>query len=519
MSQQIIRRGLTWFVRLSLPRDRWADVGRAMSAGGGLKREVVRTLQTSDRAEALRRRDVALAAVRREVDAALAAARLRPLTDWTADWPSAAADWRQRLATASSAVIHEETDELGTNQTTERDVVAEGASDALDVLSERRGPEAARMFRAITLGETMTVAEAARQWIAETEAGRRQQTIKGHRAVLVGFGNFLQETQGWPSLAGITLAQITRRIAGEFIASRGTTVAPATVKREASTLTGLWRWALRRGYAEATPWADQTADLGRRVAHRRDTDGRKRAFTDMELATLLRAADKLAPNGGGYGAALWDAIRLGLLTGLRAGELLALTVADVGDGSAVVVRGGKTANAARTVPVHGLGSQVIADRLAGLLDRSPSAPLWPEVPPGGADGRRSKLLCSRFVTARRRILGPSAEVDFHSLRRSFATSLETAMHGGGKINPALIASLMGHTRGSMALDLYSSGPRAAPLRDAIDDMVAHGWPKVVLEAWQDTAEQRPRMVRTVPAYRKPVQATKSRRAVQQSSPP
>src|SRR3954451_10747814 len=48
----LLKRGATYFVRLTIPRDRWADVGRAMGAAGGLKREVVRTLQTGDFREA-----------------------------------------------------------------------------------------------------------------------------------------------------------------------------------------------------------------------------------------------------------------------------------------------------------------------------------------------------------------------------------------------------------------------------------------------------------------------------------
>jgi hypothetical protein len=36
---------------------------------------------------------------------------------------------------------------------------------------------------------------------------------------------------------------------------------------------------------------------------------------------------------------------------------------------------------------------------------------------------------------------------------------------------------------------------------AIDDMVALGWSESVRQAWEDTAEQRPVVVRTAPAYR------------------
>src|ERR1700693_1931288 len=44
-------------------------------------------------------------------------------------------------------------------------------------------------------------------------------------------------------------------------------------------------------------------------------DRTKRAFTVPELVILIRATgENWAPNGGGYGATLWDAVRLALLT-------------------------------------------------------------------------------------------------------------------------------------------------------------------------------------------------------------
>ena len=60
--------GLTWSARLSIPRDRGADVGQAYGTKSGIKQEVIRSLGTRDKHEALRRRDKALAVLRAEVD-------------------------------------------------------------------------------------------------------------------------------------------------------------------------------------------------------------------------------------------------------------------------------------------------------------------------------------------------------------------------------------------------------------------------------------------------------------------
>jgi len=262
---------------------------------------------------------------------------------------------------------------------------------------------------------------------------------------------------------------------------------------------GLWRWAIRRGHTEANPWTDQTAGLGQR-----QTDSHeplKRAFTTPELVTLIRATgDDWAPNGGGYGATLWDATRLALLTGLRAGELADLRIRDlVEQRTAISVPSGKTRNARRIVPLPQAAQAVIAARVAELPDTSPDAPLWPEVPVLKLTSSRGAKLSDRFRKARQRLLPDAGGVDLHSLRRSYATMLEAAMNAGGRVNPTLIATLMGQARGTLALDLYSAGASSRALRLAVDDMQTLGIPPEVGAALAETQTQRPAMRRVNPA--------------------
>jgi len=93
----LLKRGGTYFVRLTIPRDRWEDVGKAMGAASGIRREVVRTLQTTSFREAQRRRDEGLAAASEMVDASLRKHRLAPLTDWTATWMDRAIERRSQM--------------------------------------------------------------------------------------------------------------------------------------------------------------------------------------------------------------------------------------------------------------------------------------------------------------------------------------------------------------------------------------------------------------------------------------
>ncbi len=353
----LIRRGLTFYARLTILQDRWEDVGRAYGSKGGIKREVVRTLQTRDRAEALRRREPALAALRQEVDAALKRAKLRPLTDWTADWTSKALKWRAELQAGANVIDHWESDPHGEGSpipTTRRELLFDDAVDDARHVERLQGPEARHRFEAIAFGDGLTIAEATRQWITEVQGSLRDQTARSYEATIALFGGYLRDHEALPSLEAVTLSEVSRRIAGEFIASRRADRAWETVQKDHAALSGLWRWAVRRGYAEANPWADQTAGLKATRAGE-DAGASKRAYATPELVALLHAGrDALAPSRGGYAATLWDVIRLGLLTGARANEVLSLTFGDViEDGTAIATSAkGKTDSAPRIIPLH-----------------------------------------------------------------------------------------------------------------------------------------------------------------------
>ena len=490
-----------------------------MSARSGVKREIVRTLGTTDHATARQRRDQALAAIRVDVEAALAAARMRPLSDWTADWQSHALKRHEELREQGDQVIRWDEDPHGESVPI---YFAEEHRDHLlneaEELERRQGLTAARKFLEIANGGGMTVAKALKQWLDGERGKVRGGTIVSHEAAFRRLGAYLATREALPSLEAVLLSDVSRRIAGEFLHDRRSTNAAETVMRDFSAFSGLWRWAVRRGYAEVNPWVDQTAGLKTRTAADK---GRKqeRAYSDDELVKLLQAGPKdLAPIGGGYAATFWDVFRLALLTGARAGELMGLRVRDViEEGTALVLAstGGKTESASRIMPLHELAQRVIGDRLACLPEQEPEASLWPEVPPTGVDQRRSKIIANRFPVIRRRLLGESDEVDFHSFRRSFMTACETAMHSGGRLNNQLVSLLVGHKRDALAFDLYSDwtrlgrvamkgklGEKLERLREAVEDVVGLGLGEDVRRVLGETAEDRPAMVRVKPAFRR-----------------
>ncbi len=515
MAANILKRGGTYFVRLTVPKDRWGDVGQAMGAPNGVKREIVRTLQTTDFREAQRRREEGLMAARAMVDDALRRHRLKPLTDWTANWLDRAVELRSHRQAGARTIVHSVVTHDGTEMlVTEADMADEAIEAAAEEIETRRGLEAARAFAEIAFGAGMSVAEGSRQWLASIKGQVREGTWRGYEASLGRLGDHLATHEGLLSLEGVSLSAVTRRMAGEIVAARRAERASETVQRDFSAWNGLWRWAVRRGYAEVNPWTDQTAGL--KAPRADDADRQKRAYTPAELVKLLRAGgDVLAPVRGGYGAALWDVIRLGLLTGARASELVGLRVGDViEDGTAIATpKRGKSESAPRIIPLHAFAQSVIKARVASLPDLAPDALLWPEVAGADQAEKKAKTLVNRFIAVRRRVLGEDDGADLHSLRRSFMTAAETALHAGGRINPELTDLIVGHKRGRMALDLYSEWSRLgrrqmvggmaeklATLRAAVDDVVALGFPPEVLKALEETQGDRPAVVRVKPAF-------------------
>jgi integrase len=525
----LLKRGNTWYARLTVPEARWADVGVALKAKSGICREKVRTLETTDHRQATQRRDHALAEIQAEIDRALRLAKLPPLTDWTADWMGRATLHRSEMeAGKSRTAFYEAGPDGSTARWTEADLTREGIeSNARDV-EARQGPEAAARFIEIALGDGLSIAEAGRRWLEELDGKRRNQSLKGHATALALLGSYLERVAGLGPLEGVSLLAVTRQIAGEFLAHRqrqastttGRVISASTVKREFSAYSGLWRWAMRRGYTETTPWADQLAGIEEPRQHDAAHQGRptKRAFTTGEIVTLLNAtATDLAPNGGGYAATFYDLIRLFILTGARPKSLLSMTCGDIwgrdGTPEALVIREDKTPAGRRVLPLHSAAAHVITARLASLPDTTSSASLWPEVPPQGRDQNRAKPISTRFVAVRRRLLGDTAGLELYSFRRTFITAAETAMHSDRPITGQMLALLVGHTRGALAFDVYSEWSRLSKpalrstladrmetLRRAVDDIVTFGLGPAVVEALEATTANRPAVTRTAPAF-------------------
>ena len=95
-------------------------------------------------------------------------------------------------------------------------------------------------------------------------------------------------------------------------------------------------------------------------------------------------------------------------------------------------------------------------------------------------------------------LETAGEVDLHSLRRSFAQHVRNAMQEDGGVDTVLLGALMGHSESTLALKVYGRNTLPQHLRQAIEAMGEKGLPEEVRKALEETAGQRPRMVRFAP---------------------
>lgn len=201
-------------------------------------------------------------------------------------------------------------------------------------------------------------------------------------------------------------------------------LASTTVIHHVTFLGGLFRFAIKRGWASSNPVA-----LVDRPRLPRQSGGRLRFLQPEDVEALLRAvrADEL-------GRVERPLYLCAAMTGLRQGELLALRWRDI-DWVARRVRVADNYPRGRydrvdTTKSHIVRSIPMADRLAGELEHHFQASVWQADddlvfchPQTGRPYDASKLR-KRFDVALRR--GELRRITFHELRHTFGTQMAAA---------------------------------------------------------------------------------------------
>lgn len=490
------RIGLTYYVRFIIPKDRWQDFDG--------KREVVRTLQTRDLKEARRRRAKALAAIHGELNGALAGRGLKPLdSEWVPDWQTAALEDNAELRNADSKDGYLEPDDTYNPST--REMWEYRILENAERLEDRHGPAVAKSYYRTAMGDSTPIGLLADRWLKAEASRLAAQTVGHHRYAVNLLGTYLGLSAAGRNprdaaqiLQSIGMETLNQDIASGFIewVEQDQKKHPSTCARLHSSLSAFWKWAATRKMVPENIWAGLAAGFKRKAQRKANKEGlAKRPYSASELVALL-TADPNAGRKWSYGPALFDLLRLGLLTGARANELCSLRRRDItrnGTGIRIDPAVSKTDNAVREIPLHALAQAIIAARIQALPNTTdPDAILFPELPLGGPDKKRSWKFSSRFSGWRQSVLGPSSEVDFHSLRRCFASHWEMAQAAGASACTELARKdLMGHARRDVTAGYVQKDLGWETYSRAINAMVAEGIPAEVLEALRATSLNRP----------------------------
>lgn len=444
---------LTYYARLSIPQDRQDDVGKS---------EVVRTLQTRDRNEAIRRRNAKLAEMAAMVDADLRRRGLPPLTgEWSTPWHVEAVKDRQARLMASDDRPY---DPDGHSES-RREAIEQGILEREQELDATHGPKVGSAYRKIAMASGLPIHDTAERWHRDCQGRLKNQTIMQNRQALRLLVEFMTTNdQALPrdpleAMTTISMQDVTRKVAGEFgewlMSAKGN--GGKTAACRISSLSSLWRWADRKGLLELdrSPWQGQTTGM-KATEKPEETD--ERPYTDGELLRLM-AANPAQGRTNKYARAIREMLRLGLLTGARQNELCSLERRDViHGGTGIVIRkaSAKTASGARPIPLHALVQPIIAARLAEAGPEA-TAPLFPELLPGGPDGKRSWTFSSRFASFRQAVLGADPTVDFHSLRRCFSTYFTLARaEGVPECSLDVHERLIGHKPATLSGSTYTA---------------------------------------------------------------
>lgn len=245
-----------------------------------------------------------------------------------------------------------------------------------------------------------------------------------------------------------------------------------TLNRYIGDLSAAWEWAEKRGGVKGKNPFD---GLWKKTASSRQTG--YLPFNVDQLNTIFKGTNELRKTP--YRRAFWWVPRIALLSGMRVEEICALDREEVLEEDGVPffnITAAKTVAGIRRVPIH---STLMG---LGLLDDLPKAgPIFPELKPGGLDGKRSHYYVKRFSALTHR-LGISMvdqatgkdRLAFHSFRKCVGTALERA-----QVAESDAVQALGHEKLSMSYAVYSLGLTLPQVRDRVVEKIV--FPKLDLE--------------------------------------
>ncbi|MGJ8598067.1 tyrosine-type recombinase/integrase [Sulfitobacter sp.] len=380
-------------------------------------KEIKLGLDTRSHAEALRIRDVRVGQIRQlESDAIAASGRggIGRIMDLS---PEAAEDWRKMRMEATQEELEG------------YDYVL---SDQLDAAVDAGKEREAETFGALVFKGAVPLERAMEQYLEE----RKEGNVFGFDPLAVttalNIKSTIKHLVAFLDMETPLLDDVTPNKAFQFYTKYlpvEKELGAGTVTKHVNFMRGLWNWALvdkgylkrRNGKAIPNPWVITEKGTSKKRASARSGNAKRTAFTSEQVASLLAGWSD-------WGARQGDIMRLALVTGCRADEMGALPLLNVrADGSCFEITRGKSANAARLIPVVGDAQELLRRRVQVVTAAQVDVPaserrLFPEWPLKPSTGKANSV-SQWFTRYRREALGKETDdtLAFHSFRHTWKT--------------------------------------------------------------------------------------------------
>jgi integrase len=402
---------------------------------GGKTMHVVRGLGTQDINEAQRLKWLVIAEIR---------------TEW-------AREENPELSLSNEALLWKKDLETAADPTGIKHFLVDRAYE----IEKKHGEEAALRFARKALGVN-TLSTAIEQWEAHEKGRLKPKTIAGD----------LKEMTAFTKWAGDMLVKDVDRVTAHRyvteslleVNAHGRPPAPATVRRKLSSLSKLFKYAALAGLKTANPF-DGLHALARGGKNPGGSAG-KVSVTKEEVRRITAWIETHSKEKDRE--LMRDVGRLLMHTGMRFGEAVGLTGADIEDDDEkgatwLFIREGKTDNSKRSVPVTCPELRKALKARRELNGSDLSRLLFHELKGSARVADPEKALGKRLRRVIRNALPERVgKVDVHSFRRFFATIAEDQ-----GVSDSDLARIMGHTPESFSKRVYSTGPGKERLVEAM----------------------------------------------------
>ncbi|MBL4740642.1 MAG: hypothetical protein JKY12_06585 [Sneathiella sp.] len=417
MTQHLLQRGHTWYVRYVVPRASRSKLG---------KESIFRSLKTRDLDVARKRKHAVLAEIMAEIEVVMNGGK-----------PSKAAMIEEATAFA---------EEIRTAPTEEKAELAEYvASDRADYFHRKVSNEAGQLYTEVALRGSMPITGAGEKYLASIVGKVTAGTVDGRKRSI---DLFVQNMGDMP------ISKLSPRIAASWMSNHlePSGKAPATIGRYLDTMNLLWDWSFRREWcAGGSPFKGLKSELPPK-------EKKKRGFTNEELQVYLDFLKKRPK----HKSIEYEVALLLAFSSTRLGDICELRVRHIfNEGTEAHIYEGKNESASRVLFFsHPKCVEILNRRIEG---KQPDDQVFEELVVGGVDGKLNHALSNRM----RRYLSeaiPTAQklgLDVHSIRRWAATVLENTP----EIDMTLSMRLFGHKTGKMLTDVYSNGPERQRLQE------------------------------------------------------